>query len=188
MRIFNEDDVEITQEDVDYDLGHLEQDYRLIKFHEAVPPTGEVGHTRVIVKFTDDTDAVFDNGYPTKYFNDDKEFTPTDEYADKEVSSVDEEYVIDSPYNPGQDAWYENEEILRYILYTEEELAAIESEKQAQQAQQAEEQARREQYQNLLTTVDDITLFAAEQAGTYSEADEHTADLTLAMADLIGGM
>ena len=95
MRIYNEQDEEITQEDVDYDLGYLVTDYRFVAFHEAAPPTDEVGHVRVIVTFED-----------------------------------------------GSAEWYENEEILRYKLYTEEELE--EMRKKAEQIAAEEEHAQKQ--------------------------------------------
>ena len=129
MKIYNEQDEEITQEDVDYDLGYLVTDYRFVAFHKAVPPTDEVGHVRVIVTFEDGSTAQFDNGYPTKY-------------EGKVFKDVEETWVVDTPYNPGSAEWYENEEILRYKLYTEEELE--EMRKKAEQIAAEEEHAQKQ--------------------------------------------
>lgn len=142
MKIYNEQDEEITQEDVDYDLGYLVTDYRFVAFHEAVPPTDEVGHVRVIVTFEDGSTAQFDDGYPTKYFNEDMTFNCIDEYEGKVFKDVEETWVVDTPYNPGSAEWYENEEILRYKLSTEEELE--EMRKKAEQIAAEEEHAQKQ--------------------------------------------
>lgn len=143
MKIYNEADEKITQDDVDYNLGYLKTDYRFVKTHEAIPPQDEEGHTQVTVTFTDGDKAVFDN-YPTKYFDEECNFIATDEYEGKEVEDVSEDWVIDKPYNPGEPEWNENEEILRYVLYTEEELEQKEA-AAAADAQAAQEEADRNQ-------------------------------------------
>lgn len=133
MRILNEADEEITEEDVDHDLGYLKPDYIFKEKHEAIPPQDEEGHTQVTVTFSDDTTAEFEN-YPTKYFDEEGNFIATDEYEGKEAVDITDKWVIDKPYEPGEPEWFENEEVLRYILYTEEELA----QKQAAAAADAE--------------------------------------------------
>ena len=52
----------------------------------------------------------------------------------------DVDWIVDVPAVEAQEAWDEYEDILRYVLYTEEELAEIEEEKQ-----KAEEEAKLEE-------------------------------------------
>lgn len=168
MKIYNEQDEEITQEEVDPTLGHLVTDYRLVEKHDAVPPQPEEGHNRIIVEFDDGSYLEFDNGYDSKYFDEDRNFHwPEDEEEEKgdaddpdaepvpkpNVKEIREEYVVDKPYVPGVEEWFENEEILRYVLYTPEELEAIETAKKQQEAAQkyeAEQNAKfKEMYEAL---------------------------------------
>lgn len=170
MKIYNEADKEISEEDVDYSLGHLVTDYRLIKKHKAVPPQEEEGHNRIIVEFDDGSNMTFDNGYDNRYFDENREFHWPEEEPEIEQDEdaeaplpepepkpnavdVREEWVIDKPYVPGTEEWFENEEILRYVLYTPEELEAIETAKKQQEAAQkyeAEQNAKfKEMYEAL---------------------------------------
>lgn len=188
MRIFDEEDNEVTEDPCDLDLGYLKQDYRLIQKHERTEEQPEEGHTRVTVTFTDGDEAVFDNGRPLKYFDQDTlEFMCVDEYEGKTVLSVDDKYVIDKEYVPGEEEWFENEEIQRYVKYTQEELNQIAENKRLSEelAKQAAEKAAR--YQLLLDNDDDTTLVLADSLGTVSDTETQVSDLTLAMADLIGG-
>lgn len=184
MKVLDINDVELVESECDLKLGHLVQDFITVAYHEAVPPTGEVGHTRVIVEFTDGSEYVSDSGgYPTKYFNGMRWIEQTKgEYAGKVAKHTREEYVIDKPYDPGQEAWYENEPILRYIPYTQEELDEIAAEKASEEAVFAEQVRKEEEYVTLCQTVEDLTIVQAEQIGAYNEVD----DLTLVIAELIG--
>ncbi len=184
MRILNEQGKEIAEDQVDLDLGHLEQDFVFVRHHEAVPSKGEVGHTAVTVTFADGTDAVF-YSYPVEWFDENKQFLPHGEY-DKEVASVDEDYVVDEPYQPGQEAWDENEEILRYILYTQAELDEIADRKAQELAQQEQEAKKQVEEANRAVALTDLTLVNATALGDYSETEAQVGDLTLVMADLIG--
>lgn len=103
--------------DPDLDLGHLEPDKLFIAHHEEIPE-------KLPVKKID-----YDNPY---YVGSN---------GGKLVNTIEV-----SPYQPYEPAWDEYEDILRYILYTEEELAEIEAQKKAEEEAQkeAEEQAKKE--------------------------------------------
>lgn len=168
MKVFDINDIEIDEESCDLELGRLVQDFVNVAYHEAVPPKGEVGHTRVTVTFTDDTQYVTDcGGYPTQYFDDQLQWIVQEdgEYAGKEARSIDSEYVVDEPYEPGKEAWYENEPILRYIPYTEQELIDIAEEKRRVELELAEELRRQKEYEDTIEAVKDLLLVQAELIG-----------------------
>lgn len=116
MRILDENDQEVV--DPDLDLGHLEPDKLFIAHHDEIPE-------KLPVKKID-----YDNPY----------------YVDPNTGGKLVNTIEVSPYQPYEPAWDEYEDILRYILYTEEELAEIEAQKKAEEEAQkeAEEQAKKE--------------------------------------------
>lgn len=103
--------------DPDLTLGHLEPDQLFVQHHDAIPE-------KLPVKEID-----YDNPI----------------YTGPNGGKLVETKII-SEYQPPVDAWDEYEPILRYILYTEEELAEIEAQKKAEEEAQkeAEEQAKKE--------------------------------------------
>lgn len=124
MKILDQDGTEITQEEVNYDLGYLREEYVPTVHHDATPMIPEKGYTKVTVTFADG-DSVSFREYPTQYFDDDMNFKCVDEYADKQDPVVEAEYAIEQEYVPAQDEWWENEKVWRYVPYTEEELETI---------------------------------------------------------------
>lgn len=95
MRIFDENNVEITSPDL-Y-LGYLVQEEMFIAHHEAVKAVQEQWHYETV------------KAYPN---------------GGKDVTKV-----IDVPGVEAREAWDEYEAILRYIRYTDEQLAEIEEKK-----------------------------------------------------------
>lgn len=108
--------------DPDLTLGHLEPDQLFVQHHDAIPE-------KLPVKEIDYDNPIW-----------------TGPNGGKLV-----ETKIVSEYQPPVDAWDEYEPILRYILYTEEELAEIEAQKKAEEEAQkeAEEQAKREEEERI---------------------------------------
>lgn len=101
MRILDENNIELTEEQINLELGYLRPESIISIHHEAIEETKEVGHYEVI--------AEYPNG------------------------GKDVKWVIDVPGTEAKEAWDEYEDIQRYVLYTEEELAAKESEKKAKE-------------------------------------------------------
>lgn len=97
MRILDENGKEISNDDVDYNLGYLKEESILVAHHDAEPAKSavkEVSHYETIKE------------YP-------------------ETGGKDVKKIIDVPAQdatPAKDAWDEYETILRYHLYTKEEL------------------------------------------------------------------
>ena len=101
MRILDENNIELTEEEVNLELGYLRPESIISIHHEAVEEVKEIGHYEVI--------AEYPNG------------------------GKDVVWIIDVPGIEAKEAWDEYEDIQRYVLYTEEELAAKEAEKKAKE-------------------------------------------------------
>ena len=101
MRILDENNIELTEEQINLELGYLKPESIISIHHKATEEVKEVGHYEVI--------AEYPNG-------------------GKDVS-----WIIDVPGVEAKEAWDEYEDIQRYVLYTEEELAAKEAEKKAKE-------------------------------------------------------
>ena len=101
MRILDENNIELTEEQINLELGYLRPESIISIHHEAIEEIKEVGHYEVIVE------------YPN---------------GGKDVA-----WVIDVPGTEAKEAWDEYEDIQRYVLYTEEELAARDAEKKAKE-------------------------------------------------------
>ena len=101
MRILDENNIELTEEQINLELGYLKPESIISIHHEAIEEIKEVGHYEVI--------AEYPNG-------------------GKDVI-----WVIDVPGTEAKEAWDEYENIQRYVLYTEEELAARDAEKKAKE-------------------------------------------------------
>ena len=101
MRILDENNIELTEEQINLELGYLKPESIISIHHEAVEEVKEIGHYEVI--------AEYPNG------------------------GKDVVWIIDVPGIEAKEAWDEYEDIQRYVLYTEEELAAKEAEKKAKE-------------------------------------------------------
>ena len=101
MRILNQNDIELTEEEINFELGFLQPESIVSIHHDAAEAVEETGHYEVI--------AEYPNG-------------------GKDVA-----WIIDVPGTEAKEAWDEYEDIQRYVLYTEEELAARDAEKKAKE-------------------------------------------------------
>ena len=105
MRILDENNIELTEDQINLELGYLQLETIISEHHEATEEVEEVGHYEII--------AEYPNG------------------------GKDVKWVIDVPYEDAKEAWDEYEDIQRYILYTEEQLAAKEAERKAKEEEEA---------------------------------------------------
>ena len=101
MRILDENNIELTEEQINLELGYLRPESIISIHHKAVEEVKEIGHYEVI--------AEYPNG------------------------GKDVVWIIDVPGTEAKEAWDEYEDIQRYVLYTEEELAARDAEKKAKE-------------------------------------------------------
>ena len=176
-RILNEDDEEITMEDVDLELGYLRPDQLLKEHHEAIEFQEEQWHYAVTCYyFEDGTDMKItseDDPHIERIDADNGVFgfiPQTDEEEALALKGIDLEQKVDKEQVDAKEAWDEYEDIRRYILYTPEELE--------EKKQREEEQARREEFMGTgperLTNVE-------EGLGT---AEINIDDLQVTMADM----
>ena len=101
MRILNQNDIELTEEEVNLEIGYLKPESIVSIHHDATEAVEEVGHYEDVVQYP--------NG------------------------GKDVKWVIDVPGVEAKEAWDEYEDIQRYVLYTEEQLAAKEAERKAKE-------------------------------------------------------
>lgn len=136
----------------DLTKGYLKQETQTVH-HDAVAGVEEVSHY--------ETETLPD-GTPAIYYD-----------ADGREKGRDVRKVVDVPGVAAQDAYDEEVEVQRYVLYTAEELAAqAEAKKKAEEAAAAEAKKKAE-----LETV----------PGRMDALEAANDDLVLMMADLIGG-
>ena len=119
MRILDENNIELTEEQINLELGYLRPESIISIHHKAVEEVKEVGHYEVI--------AEYPNG-------------------GKDVI-----WVIDVPGIEAKEAWDEYEDIQRYVLYTEEELAARDAEKKAKEEEAKLNAQLRQVAENVIT-------------------------------------
>lgn len=150
MKIIDSNGVEIATPDLA--KGYLKPETQTIH-HDAVVGVEEVSHY--------ETETLPD-GTPAIYYD-----------ADGREKGRDVRKVVDVPGVEAQEAYDEEVEVQRYVLYTAEELAAqAEAKKKAEEAAAAEAKKKAE-----LETV----------PGRMDALEAANDDLVLMMADLIGG-
>lgn len=103
--------------------------------------------------------------------------------------------VVVQEHVPAKPAWDEEEPILRYIPYTEAELAEIAARKAAEEeaAREAEAEAQRqaelkEKLEMLPEQVGDLEVALAEAGGAIGESEASIAALQNDVADLMGAV
>lgn len=166
MRILNEKDVEIQESDVDTDKGYLKSDKIFKVHHDEQAEILEQKHYEVSrFVFTDGTDmAIESNEDPhVKVINDQTGiFEYVDQGEGKTYFGADVKQVIDQEHIEQKDAYDEYEDIQRYVLYTEQELAdrAAAVEKQKKQNEFMENGP--DQLDANTTSIGDLTVMLSE--------------------------
>lgn len=179
MRILDEQDQELQQEDLNLTLGYLVSDQILKEHHDAVPEVQEEGHYYPeTFYFMDDTEYKVDTegeNDPHVKANDDGvsfSYIPGEGEPEREFKGCDVKYIIDVEHQDAKEAYDEMEDIQRYKLYTAEEL---------KERQVAKEKAqKREEF---------MTTGPARLSTAETDIDTVTAsvdDITTLMADMIG--
>lgn len=104
MRILDENNIELTEDQINLESGYLQLETIILEHHEATEEVEEVGHYETI--------AEYPNG------------------------GKDVKWIIDVPHEDAKEAWDEYEDIQRYILYTEEQLAEKEAERKTKEEEE----------------------------------------------------
>lgn len=175
--ILDENDIEILNPDLE--LGHLEKD-ELIIYHAGSP---EIGHYYVnyIELNTGESFFLKENDPRVKITNSTTgafKYLPSEEDPSIQIKSASVRYIIDQQKI---EPWEEKETILRYILYTEEELANRIFLSQGPDRLQIVE-----------SDTSDLLQVVADLAGSDIEdrvqtTQETIDDLLLVIADIVGG-
>lgn len=169
IRILNEDDEEITMDEVDLELGYLRPDQLLKEHHEAIELQEEQWHYAV-------TCFYFEDGSELKVESEDDPhiekidadngvfgFIPQNEEEEQlAVKGIDLKQAVDQEQIDAKEAWDEYEQIQRYILYTPEELE--------KKKKREEEQAKRETFMSsgperldsAEVTIEDLTVTVSD--------------------------
>lgn len=165
--------------DPNLNLGHLEKE-KIIHYHEMIP---EKGHYFVSYLELNTGETLFlkENDPRIEIINETTgafKYLPSEEDPSIQIKSASIRYVIDQPK---VEAYEEEEIILRYILYTEKELA--------DNVFLAEGPERLD---TIESDTNDLFEVVAELAGSdiedrVTENQETLDDILLVMADLLGG-
>lgn len=169
IRILNEDDEEITMDEVDLEFGYLRPDQLLKEHHEAIELQEEQWHYAV-------TCFYFEDGSELKVESEDDPhiekidadngvfgFIPQNEEEEQlAVKGIDLKQAVDQEQIDAKEAWDEYEQIQRYILYTPEELE--------EKKKREEEQAKRETFMSsgperldsAEVTIEDLTVTVSD--------------------------
>ena len=90
---------------------------------------------------------------------------PQGDEEPKTVRGTDVKWIVDVPEVKAQDAYDEYEDIQRYKLYTEEELAQIQEEKEKEEKQKQFLATGPDRLDNVEVNVDDMTMLIADMIG-----------------------
>lgn len=148
MRILDVNDNELTEDECDLELGYFNYEQIFKEHHDAVEfKAREYHYYPKTFYFTDGTkyEVAEDTEEDSKvYKNDDnvsfgfiQEDGTVVQCGQGVLRGVDVREIEDSPQVDAKEAYDEMEDIRRYTLYTEEELAANKAAKEKQEAQTA---------------------------------------------------
>ena len=139
-KYYDVNDNELSESDIDYDLGRVEYETRVIKHHEAEDEQPEENHYEVATFYFEDGTSLSiesqDDPHIEKIEPDKGIFGYIDQGEGKELRGIDLKTVVDKESVPAKEAWDETEDFYRYILYTPEELEENRLCKEAREKQQ----------------------------------------------------
>ena len=141
-------------ESPDESLGRLVADRLLIAHHEAEPERRRV--------------EVFDYDNPVYVAPNGGKIVNT---------------IVEREYSPPKDAWDEYEDVLRYVPYTPDELAAMEAERIAQEQARKEAEERAAEEARKAAEREEFMACAPARLGS---VEETTSEIVLVLADVIG--
>lgn len=168
-RILDEEGFELNPDLINYDLGYLKSEERLIKHYDAQPEVKREFHYIVKTFYFDDGtkyEVTSQDDPHIKVIDMDKGvFDYVDQGEGKILRGIDLEEYEDVPHQEAKPAYDEYETFQRYILYTPEEL---------KEREEAEKKAVIQQY------------FMETGPERLDETEINVEDLTLLMAEMIG--
>ena len=182
MRILDENDQELQQEDLNLNLGYLVSDQILKEHHDAVPEVQEEGHyypetfyfmdgSQYKVDTESENDPCVEPNEDGVSFN----YVAPEGEEPREYKGCDVKYIIDVEHQDAKEAYDEMEDIQRYKLYTEEQLR-----------ENAVNQANAERQEKLSTQAISLMSFMAAPM-SLEMTDDEVQNFALIMPDFIAG-
>lgn len=166
MKIYNEEDVEIKESDVDTTKGYLKSDKKFIVHHEEQPEVIEHKHYEVERFVFEDGSQMLVDGNTDAHVKVIDDQAGIFEYVDQGEGNVyhgaEIKSVIDQEHVERKDAYDEYEDIQRYVLYTEEELQARKEAEEKQAKQTAFMENGPDQLESNTTSIGDLTIMLSE--------------------------
>lgn len=166
MKIYNEEDVEIKESDVDTTKGYLKSDKKFIVHHEEQPEVLEHKHYEVERFVFEDGSQMLVDGNTDAHVKVIDDQAGIFEYVDQGEGNVyhgaEIKSVIDQEHVEHKDAYDEYEDIQRYVLYTEEELQARKEAEEKQAKQTAFMENGPDQLESNTTSIGDLTIMLSE--------------------------
>ena len=182
MRILDENDQELQQEDLNLTLGYLVSDQILKEHHDAVPEVQEEGHyypetfyfmdgSQYKVNTESENDPCVEPNEDGVSFN----YVAPEGEEPREYKGCDVKYIIDVEHQDAKEAYDEMEDIQRYKLYTEEQLR-----------ENAVNQANAERQEKLSAQAISLMSFMAAPM-SLEMTDDEVQNFALIMPDFIAG-
>ena len=182
MRILDENDQELQQEDLNLTLGYLVSDQILKEHHDAVPEVQEEGHyypetfyfmdgSQYKVDTESENDPCVEPNEDGVSFN----YVAPEGEEPREYKGCDVKYIIDVEHQDAKEAYDEMEDIQRYKLYTEEQLR-----------ENAVNQANAERQEKLSAQAISLMSFMAAPM-SLEMTDDEVQNFALIMPDFIAG-
>lgn len=166
MKIYNEEDVEIKESDVDTAKGYLKSDKKFITHYDEQPEVIEHKHYEVERFVFEDGSQMLVDGNTDAHVKVIDDQAGIFEYVDQGEGNVyhgaEIKSVIDQEHVEHKDAYDEYEDIQRYVLYTEEELAARKEAEEKQAKQTAFLENGPDQLESNTTSIGDLTIMLSE--------------------------
>lgn len=182
MKYYDENDVEIPESEIDYELGKVELDSKVIEHHEAVEEVPRITHYTVdTFYFDDDTSLTMeseDDPHIKVIDNKAGVFEYVDQGEGKVYFGADLKEVVDQEYVAPQEAYDEIEEFYRWIPYTEEEL-----EEQRKNREIAEK--RQEFIENGADRLDSVETDLSNTTEQVDSLGAELGDLSVAFVELM---
>ena len=168
-RILNEEGFELNPDLINYDLGYLKSETKLIKHVDAQPEVEREFHYIVTTFYFEDGtryDIVSQDDPHIKVIDMNKGvFNYIDQGEGKTLRGIDLAEHEDIPYQEAKPAYDEYEIFERYILYTPEELAEREEAKLKDEIREHFIETGPERLSETEINVEDLTLLMAEMIG-----------------------
>lgn len=170
MKYINEQGQEIQESDIDTELGYTVPDKVFVAHHDATPEVPEQFHYEVKTWYFEDgtsMDVPAGNADATVKVIDDGNgvFEYVDDGSGKVYRGAEIERVTDVEHEDAKEAEDEYENVQKYILYTEDEIADRKRAAEKAAAQESFLELGPTQLQNSISSIEDLTLMLSEVVG-----------------------